>query len=123
MNQKGGLPTATMLSIGGRIESLRFRFDRSVKQFALLLEVSPETVESWERGEAIESSVINLIADKTGASLHWLIAGLTAYQVENIHRKAARSMTHQCGRWRWRCTSAEIETACAPAASHARQMS
>ena len=97
-----------MLSIGDRIKSLRFRFDRTPKQFASLLGVSRERLEAWERGESVEHGVLNLISEKTGASLHWLIAGFTPYQVGTIHLQAARSMDQQFSGCDRHCKAAEI---------------
>ena len=122
MDETGGISRATMLGIGERIKSLRFRFDRTVKEFASLLAVSPEAVEAWERGEAIEHRVINLISDKTGTSSHWLIAGLTPYQVDIIHQEAARSIVPEFGGCDRGCNTAEItETARASAESRERK--
>jgi transcriptional regulator with XRE-family HTH domain len=92
-----------MLGIGERIKSLRFRFDRTPKQFASLLGVSSKAMEAWERGDAIEHSVLNLISDRTDASLHWLIAGITPYQTEVIRLKAIRSMDRPFCGCDWRC--------------------
>ena len=91
-------PTATMLGIAGRVRSLRFRFDRSPAQFAALVCVAPETVCAWERGDEIERDALVRIADMTGASLHWLISGLSPARIEAIRDEASRSLSARAGR-------------------------
>lgn len=80
----GGLSRAAAIGVADRIQSLRLRLDRTRGGFASLLGVPAETVETWESGRDIGRDDLVLISDRTGASLHWLIAGLTPERVEAI---------------------------------------
>ena len=90
--RNGALSRTAALGVADRIRSLRLRLDRSPEQFASLLGVSQKTIEAWELGRGIERDDLVLVADRTGASLHWLIAGLTLARVEAIRVRAVRSL-------------------------------
>ena len=90
--RKESRSTATMLGMAARIKSLRFRLDRSQAQFAALVGVPSRTVEVWELGEGIGRNDLVLIADRTGASLHWLISGMSPSQIEAFRAEAVRSL-------------------------------
>jgi transcriptional regulator with XRE-family HTH domain len=77
--------------VAGRIKTLRYRFDRTQEQFASLVGVLPETVTAWELGEGIVLDQLVRIADRTGASLDWLISGLSPERLEFIRGEATRS--------------------------------
>ena len=84
----GGLSRETMAGVGARIKSLRLRLDRSEQSFAALLEVEPDLVRLWERGEDIDRDALILIASSTDTEMEWLVAGLTPPEVEAIRRAA-----------------------------------
>ncbi len=92
---KGRQSTATTLGMGARIRSVRFRLDRSEEQFASLVGVRPEAVEAWEAGHGVKREDLVRIADKTGASLHWLISGLSPLQIEAIRIEAMESLVRR----------------------------
>ena len=54
--------------------------------------VAPETLRLWESGRGVDRDALILIADATGAALHWLIAGFTPSQVETFY--SATRVTH-----------------------------
>lgn len=66
--------------------------DRTQAQFASFIGVPFQTLEAWELGEGIGRNDLALIADRTGASLHWLISGLSPTQIEAIRNEAVRSL-------------------------------
>lgn len=90
--RQGAISGTAALGVADRIRSLRLHLDRSPEQFASFLGVSPETIEAWELGRGIERDDLVLVADKTGASLYWLIAGLTPERLEAIRVRAIRSL-------------------------------
>ena len=62
-------------AIGARIESVRFRLDRTQREFARLLGVTAKAVRAWERGEEINRDDLLQIAETTDTSIEWLIEG------------------------------------------------
>jgi transcriptional regulator with XRE-family HTH domain len=63
-------------TLAERIRWLRTQLGLSQKEFAQLIGKSLRTVQRWERGEVkIPKSVLQHIANVTGASLEWLETG------------------------------------------------
>jgi transcriptional regulator with XRE-family HTH domain len=90
--RRGGLSKATMLGIGARITSLRLRCDRNQQEFAQILDVPAGVLAAWELGGGIERKDLILIADRTAASLHWLISGLTPAEFDALWAEAYQSL-------------------------------
>jgi len=88
---KASRATMVLLGVAGRIKSLRYRFDRTQEQFSSLVGVAPETVAAWELGEGVVLDHLVRVADRTGASLDWLISGLSPERLECIRGEAMRS--------------------------------
>ena len=83
-----GLSKAVTAGIGARIRTVRLHLDRGHVQFAALVGVGAETVEAWESGEGFGRDDLVAISDTTGASLPWMISGLSSHQLDVIRRSA-----------------------------------
>lgn len=69
--------------IGERLAKLRGELSR--EEFAVILGISFASIGNYERGNRkLDAELLELIAEKTGADLNWLITGSTRDSGENL---------------------------------------
>ncbi|RBP15793.1 AraC-like DNA-binding protein [Roseiarcus fermentans] len=75
--REAGLDADARRAVGARIASVRFRLDRTERDFARLLGVSRAAVSAWESGRGVGLDDLRRIAERTDTSFEWLAEGLS----------------------------------------------